>query len=107
MQPYFWKRDVEIFAHRSSFADLSGDYSSASIREGQIVKDDRMGLSVYLAGELEIWSCLLIVLAASVAAWWVWQNGAKKGTTGVFEWETLPFSPPPRPASIVLTCRPT
>ena len=62
MQPYFGRECGNICS--SQFCCWSfGDYSSASIREGQIVKDDRMGLSVYLAGELEIWSCLLIVLA--------------------------------------------
>ena len=93
---------MEIFARRGPFADLSGDHSSASIREGQIVKDDRMGLSVYLAGELEIWSCLLIVLAATVAAWWLYRMETKKGTAGPLN-KILPFLRATAVALIVLT----
>ena len=61
-----------------------------------------MGLSVYLAGELEIWSCLLIVLAASVAAWWLYRMETKKGTAGPLN-KILPFLRATAVALIVLT----
>ena len=69
---------MEIFARRGPIARLSRDHSSASIREGQIVKDDRTGLSLYLGGELETWACLLIVLASTAAAWWLYRLETKK-----------------------------
>ena len=93
----FGRGDVEIFARRGPIARLSRDYSSASIREGQIVKDDRTGLSVYLGGELEIWSCLLIVLASTAAAWWLYRLETKKEPPGL--WTSSSLFSGPRPSA--------
>ena len=65
------------------------------------MKDDRTGLSVYLAGELEIWTCLIIVLASSVAAWWLYRLETK-GTAQPLD-KLLPFLRARPVALIVLT----
>jgi len=54
------------------------------------VNDDRAGLSLYLAGELELWAYALIVLVASGMAWWLYRLETKKGTAAPLD-KLLPF----------------
>ena len=54
------------------------------------MNDDRAGLSLYLAGELELWAYALIVLVASGMAWWLYRLETKKGTAAPLD-KLLPF----------------
>ena len=66
------------------------------------MKDDRTGLSFYLGGELETWACLLIVLASTAAAWWLYRLETKKGTAAPLD-KLLPFLRATAVGLIVLT----
>ena len=66
------------------------------------MKDDGTGLSLYLAGELEPWACILIVLAASGLAWWLYRLETKKGTAPPLD-KLLPFLRAIAVALVVLT----
>jgi len=66
------------------------------------VKSDGTGLSLYLAGELAPWACVLIVLAASGVAWWLYRLETKKGTAAPLD-KLLPFLRAIAVALVVLT----
>ena len=54
------------------------------------MKEDRTGLSVHFAGELDSWICLLLVLFATGAAWWLYRMETKKGASAPLD-KLLPF----------------
>jgi hypothetical protein len=66
------------------------------------MKNDRTGSSLYLAGEWEPWTCLLIVLVASFLAWWLYRLETKKGTPAPLD-KLLPFLRALAVALVVLT----
>ena len=66
------------------------------------MKEDRTGLSVHFAGELDSWICLLLVLFATGAAWWLYRMETKKGASAPLD-KLLPFLRAVAVALVVLT----